>query len=556
MWALIRLFTSDMLSVYSLYFIDFSACSIWYFCLRTFFGAFNEKGKEKYLILFIIALGYAQVGVCALQLTGIIPSFSPIFPVSGTFNNTSELGIYLTCILPITVSIGLKASDSTPTGKFIRAVCLFYVLCWLVLNLTIGCRTALLSGIIGMVVFVSFRMGFLEYLERKLKSLPYKIFITTILLLMALGLTFALAQYKQDSANGRLLIWKVANSGIKDTPLQGQGFNAFQASYGHFQAAYFQKHTDNQREIMIADNINAAFNDYVEITFNLGYIGLFLFIAFWLSLFKTARHVSSGAKYRDSLVLRNDLVYKHHERTSGDYYVLGVTILIIFLVSSGFYFVEKMLSVKVIVLFFAAYISSASKSIAIFYARPTWMKSFAVIILLFSCIIGYATIIKTKQYVQWNKADSLAQFGYVEEASKEYELLYPHMQHNGLFLYRYSRVLYTNEAYIKCLEFMEMAKDKITSSEFYGLLGDACFKTSDYENAIKNYEYAAYMVPNRFRPLYKLFKLYEEIGKTQQALNVAQIIVNKTIKINSNETQEIIKECRNFIHLKNVEYLK
>jgi O-antigen ligase len=547
-----------MVSVHSLYFNDFFACFIWYFCLRTFLSALNEKGNEKYLTLFFIVLGYFQVGVCALQLTGIITSFSPIFPASGTFDNTSELCIYLTCILPITVSAGLKASETTSTGKFIRAVCFFYILCWLVLNLIFESRTALLSGIIGMVVFMGFRMGFFEYLKIKRKSLAYKMLIAAILLLMISGLTFALAQYKQDSANGRLLIWKIAGSGIKDTPLQGQGFNAFQASYGHFQVAYFQKHTDNQREVMSADNINAAFNDYVEITFNIGYIGLLLFIAFGLSLFKAADHVCNDVGYRDldSLVSRNDLVSKHHERTSSNYGVLGVTVLVIFLVSSGFYFVDKMLSVKIIALFFAAYISSVSKSITIFYVRPTWMKSFAILILLFSCIVGYATIIKTKQYVQWNKADSLAKFGYVEEASKEYELLYPQMQYNGLFLYRYARVLYSNEAYIKCIEFMEKAKDKIASSEYYGLLGDAYFKTNNYENAIKSYEYAAYMVPNRFRPLYKLFKLYEYLGKTQQALAIAQVIVNKPIKINSNEIQEIIKECSNFINLKNVEYIK
>ena len=84
----------------------------------------------------------------------------------------------------------------------------------------------------------------------------------------------------------QVLIWKVAWSGIKETPLQGQGFNAFQAKYGHYQAAYFQKYADNQKEILIADNMTIAMNDFVESAFNLGFIGLFLLVAFWLSLLK------------------------------------------------------------------------------------------------------------------------------------------------------------------------------------------------------------------------------------------------------------------------------
>jgi O-antigen ligase len=451
-WASIRLLTSDTDSVHNLYFWEFSSCTLWYFCLRSFFCTSGRKNMGKLIWFFLIVLGYVQLFFCALQLSGILSSFSPIFPVSGTFDNTSEWCIYLTCLLPVVVYAGIKADDTTSMGKIVRALCLFYVFCWLVLVLTMGSRTALLSGIIGMCVFTGFQTGFFGYVKRKLNSFFRKTFIVTVLLFIVGGLVFLLAQYKKDSADGRLLIWKVAWSSIKEAPLQGQGFNAFQAKYGHEQAVYFQQHDGNEKEIMLADNMTIAMNDYVETAFNLGLIGLLLYAAFWLSLFKRI----AGQVHNN---------------------VVTVTVLVIFLVCSGFYFLEKMLSVKVIALFFAAYSGSLCKTIVKVRVCPVLLKSIAAILLIFSCVAGYATVKKACYYADWGKANMLGRFGYMEEAKMKYGHIYPHMRHNGLFLYFYARNLYENEAYQQCLEYMKKAKSQMTGSNFYVLLGDACFKT-------------------------------------------------------------------------------
>ena len=523
-WAFIRLLTADTDSVHNVCFREFSACVLWYFCLRAFFSAF--KGKEKLLSFFLILLGYVQLAVCLLQLAGMMTAFSPIFPVSGTFDNTSELCIYLTCILPVTANTGLKASDTTSTGRLIRAACLLFVVCWLVFVLTLGSRTALLSGILGMAVFMGFQTGFFTYLKRKTNSFVRKALISTILLLMVSGLVFLLVQYKKDSANGRLLIWKVAWSGIMETPVQGQGFNAFQAKYGHYQAAYFQKHIDNQKEIWVASNMTIAMNDYVETAFNLGFIGLLLSVAFWLSLFKGVTFETTD---------RNSL------------HLVALAVFVIFLVSSGYYFLEKMLAVKTIALLFAAYAGSNCRNITNFHIRSLLLKAIAATCLIFCCFAGTTTFNKIKHYAQWKKADTLSKFGYTEDARTVYENTVKNMRHDGLFLFFYARNLYENKAYQQCLEYMEMAKPQSTGSGFYSLLGDACFKTGDYNSAISYYKYAASIVPNRFRPLYKLFKLYEETGETQQALAMAQNIVNKPVKVDSNEIREIKKECMNYL---------
>jgi len=532
-WAFARILTSVTDSFHNVYFWEFVVCVCWYFCLRFFFFASKEEYLKKYLWFFLILLGYIQLIVCILQTVRIIPSFSPIFPVSGTFDNTSELCIYLTCILPVAVNAGLKANDTASKGKTIRAVCLFYILCWLAFVLLMGSRTALLSGFIGLGVYTGFQSGFFKYLKEKINSFPYKIIISVVLGIVIIGMICLLAQYKKDSANGRLLIWKVSWSGIIETPLQGQGFNAFQAKYGHYQAEYFQKNTENQKEAMLASNMSVAMNDFVETAFNLGFIGLFLYVAFWFSLFK---RIAGQA--------RNDIT------------IVAIAVVVIFLVSSGFYFIERMLSVKVLTLFFAAYISSIQKKIMSYHIHPVLLKSIATIILFFCCFAGYTTIHKAKYYSGWRKANTFAQFGYRDEAKAIYEKVYPYMQHNGSFLFHYAKNLYENQAYRQCLENMEIAKPLIASSEFYSLLGDTYFKTGDYESAKIHYEYASFMVPNRFRPLYKLFKMYRELEKIQEALVIAQNIVIKPVKVISVEIQGIIKECNDFINTIEYEQIK
>jgi len=525
LWAVVRLLTSDTDSIHNLFFWEFSACVLWYFCLRFFFGISSENDWKKHIYFSLIVFGYVQLVFCALQLFGIVPSFSRILLVSGTFDNISKLCIYLTCILPVAVQEGLKANDTTSKGKIVQAVCLIYVLSWLVLVFTMGSRTALLSGFIGMGFYAGAQTGFF----RRLKGITRKILVLTGLLLVVFGLVFLLVQYKKDSANGRLLIWKAALSGIKEAPLQGKGFNAFQAKYGHYQAAYFQKHSYNPKEIMLADNMNTALNDYLEIVFNLGFIGLLLIFAFYLSLFKGI--AGKACNDADNVV--------------------AVAVLVIFFVSGVFYFVEKMLYVKVMTLYFAAYSVGYCKKIISFHFRSTAQKSIASIILIFCFFAGYATVNKAQHYTKWKKANALDQFGYFEEARTEYEHIYPHLQFTGQYLYMFAKNLYENETYRQCLASMEVAKPKVSNSDFYVLLGDVYFKTGDYENAAISYGYAAKMVPNRFRPLYKLFKMYEELGETQRASEIAQKIITKPVKVDSYEIQQIIKECIDFIQSNN-----
>jgi tetratricopeptide (TPR) repeat protein len=76
------------------------------------------------------------------------------------------------------------------------------------------------------------------------------------------------------------------------------------------------------------------------------------------------------------------------------------------------------------------------------------------------------------------------------------------------------------------------------------LLADNYRELHCYNEAERHLKTAAAMCPIRFIPLYKLAKLYDATGRYDDALVVAEQIINKEIKIPSPTVTAIKKEMR------------
>ena len=81
-----------------------------------------------------------------------------------------------------------------------------------------------------------------------------------------------LYHYKQDSADGRLLIWRCTWSVIRESPWIGHGIGGFQARYMDAQADYFKAHPESPY-VMLADNTQAPFNEYLGLLTEFGFVG-------------------------------------------------------------------------------------------------------------------------------------------------------------------------------------------------------------------------------------------------------------------------------------------
>lgn len=94
--------------------------------------------------------------------------------------------------------------------------------------------------------WLSFAIGILTFFSPLIiKHLPKSIIIRTgsllILICLCTYLISGLYSYKKDSADGRILIWKISLEMVKDKPILGYGFDGFRKNYMNYQAAYLQE---------------------------------------------------------------------------------------------------------------------------------------------------------------------------------------------------------------------------------------------------------------------------------------------------------------------------
>lgn len=105
------------------------------------------------------------------------------------------------------------------------------------------------------------------------------------------------ASFKQMSAAGRILIWKVGFKTALSRPVTGIGYGNFPAVYGREQGRYFEEGHGSATERLSAGAFGYAFNDYLESFMETGLVGLLVLLPLWGLIFKAV----GRALYRTGL---------------------------------------------------------------------------------------------------------------------------------------------------------------------------------------------------------------------------------------------------------------
>lgn len=133
--------------------------------------------------------------------------------------------------------------------------------------------------------WLSFSIGILTFFSPLIiKHLPKSIIIRTgsllILICLCTYLISGLYSYKKDSADGRILIWKISLEMVKDKPILGYGFDGFRKNYMNYQAAYLQEKQLPETINNLADDNHHAFNEFLRIIIEQGIIGVIILFIF------------------------------------------------------------------------------------------------------------------------------------------------------------------------------------------------------------------------------------------------------------------------------------
>ena len=198
----------------------------------------------------LIAFGMKEAVLGLLQVYGYEPSNHSLYALTGSFYNPGPYSGFLAMCLPLALHEWLKGKR---IWKHLALVALVLMLVVLPSGMS---RSAWLAaiGASGYVLGMRYRDRLYRY---------RKFFWAGGLLLVVLGI--GAYHWKKDSADGRLLMWKVAAQAVMKRPWQGVGWENVAGAYGDAQERYFASGTATEREAHVAGAPEYVFNEYLQV---------------------------------------------------------------------------------------------------------------------------------------------------------------------------------------------------------------------------------------------------------------------------------------------------
>ena len=121
------------------------------------------------------------------------------------------------------------------------------------------------------------------------------------------------------------------------------------------------------------------------------------------------------------------------------------------------------------------------------------------------------------------------------------------MKHDHRFLYDYGYALHKQGDYKKSNEILKRGTDISSDPMFYNIMGKNYQAMGNNFYAESFFTKAHNMIPSRIYPLYLLTKMYQESGQIDKARNTANKALIMTIKVESEQTDELKQELQEIL---------
>ncbi len=232
-------------------------------------GMLTRRSIENGLLLVTMMHILCILG----QYMGFFSSYNAYFAVVGFNENPTVTAIYIVGTLPLIV--GRLRDKRFKTFYFILLLlCLLSLVC-------LKCRTAYIGLCIENFIGTTF------YVRNNKNSVPilYKWAFLLLSLVIVAVVAMKLYKLKQDSADSRLLIWKLSAKMIVEKP-QGYGYGLYEKYYNLRQSDYFRGDVSSDIERRTASFTAMAYNDYLEHGVEGGIIGMFFIVTFYVMLIR------------------------------------------------------------------------------------------------------------------------------------------------------------------------------------------------------------------------------------------------------------------------------
>ena len=440
--------------------------------------------------------------------------FSGGFPVvTGTMHHPAPFSIILAVILPIAVfNIMNRFVSGRPssrwTGRALNILSWIYILPALFSISLSMCRTAWIASCVGCAVValvVLRRYGRIS--ERMVLKLSVACFC--VMALVAIPLYCM----KQDSADGRVLIWKVSVTALSDNPLKGAGHGRFGGAYGDAQEEYFRSGAGTDRERILAGSPDFAYNEFLHMAVEHGLIVLCIFFAVIVYSF----HNLGKSAAEESMAVTGALA----------------GLMTAFMFSYPLHVFQSCLISAVVIIL--AVMFPGQKSGFRYMLDVTVAGSLIVISGLAICKSYDRTGNGREAVRQWKMLQGYYGEDKYSEMCDLYGTLYPYLDSCPEFLFEYGQCLSGTGRYSESNTVLEKGAERSADPMFYNIIGKNHMSMGNYDLAEDAFWKAYYRVPHRIYPLYLLMRLYGERGWTVEQEAMARRIVSAEEKVESEE---------------------
>ena len=494
---------------------------ILWFLLRYILTAYREF---NFFFLFVGMLtGLVEAVWGMQQLHGYAYSNHSLFRLTGSFFNPGPYCGYLAAVLPVCLWAALKFQKGM---HYFAWICVGAILIVLPAGMS---RSAWMAAVVACGwVYWTERIGWEKakaaYIRYKNATIPF-IAIVAILAGCAIAGVYGM---KRDSADGRLLMWKVTGKAIAGQPLAGTGLGGFPAAYAEAQGEYFATGTATGQEKQVAGCPEYAFNEYLQIGLEQGIGGLIVFVL-WLG--------SMG-------------YYGIRNRQHG--VVGGVLALAVFAVSS---YPLQLPSFWMILVFLGAICVTKDGTQARSSALPVSSAYPITIISLLSLASVCLFILQKGQYEvykRWGRMQTVYNNKAYESVSEDYKDLHDKLKHKPEFLFEEAQCLSKTGRYAEAIRVLERAKRLSGDPMIRYMIAKNRQATGDYREAERELLHAIGILPERLYPYYLLAKLYAEPAfyQADKFRAASGAVLTKEPKVESSAIREMRTEIKKIVEKK------
>jgi O-antigen ligase len=533
-----KLFKIQLIDV--LFFVFLLYCVLHYYCFSYFGFLHNEFWVlSSYILLFYLfksSFGSEQqatklfdftikiIWLCSaiesiiglLQQLDCLKSDNDYFKVVGTFINPNFLGVHMMLGLMVVL---YQFLFQFPKNKLLKSLLIASAIAMGGVLFITQSRASWMALCVGVLVLLGTSVqSVLFFKNNKKKALG----ILTAMVFLGISSLYLLYKMDADSVDGRTFIRKITVPILTEKPMLGNGIHNFTGIYNDAKATYFLTAKRPWAELKVGDYVGVALNDYLQVVFEIGFLGLALMV---LILFFVLKEMPLNPKTR-----------------------LGLAILICFcflaLFTSVLYNPNAMIygiwALSILVVF------GKVKTPIVVIKNRFLINVLAVLLLAMSCFVGF---------VFYKKTVALSSFKTVV-ANPDQKIYYKlddfslqFIQEDPYVAFRIGYEKYQDGETKMGLQMMENSVKKDPIPKANTALADLYFKQKNYARATQLLLTNTGIEPSRFEPLSDLMQFYAQTNQIDKEVAMAQKIIDLPVKITSPEVVAYKKKAKAVVGL-------